>query len=62
MALKLPMLPEAINFENVHLTAEATAEVFSHLQESGYSWTHDRWDTLAIHENLIKYWRVECIR
>jgi FkbM family methyltransferase len=56
MALTLPEPPEAICFENMHLATRATAQLFERLSETGYLWTHDRWDTLAIHESLTKCW------
>ncbi|HTD67518.1 MAG TPA: hypothetical protein VK846_13415, partial [Candidatus Limnocylindria bacterium] len=56
MALELAIPPETINFENVHLTVEATAEVFGRLEKSGYAWTHDKWDTFAVHQRLFQRW------
>lgn len=56
MALDLPAPPDVINFENVHLTPDATDEVFNRLKKSGYVWTHDKWDTLAIHQGLVERW------
>lgn len=57
MALELPEPPQCINFENVHLTAPAKAELFPLLEAKGYLWTHDKWNTLAVQEKVLKGWR-----
>jgi FkbM family methyltransferase len=57
MALDLPSLPECISFENVHLSPHATIGLFTRLESHGYRWTHDQWNTLALHESLTKRWR-----
>jgi len=56
MALRLPVLPECINFENFHLNAGKTPELFSRLQAHGYRWTHTYWNTLAVHKHVIDRW------
>jgi FkbM family methyltransferase len=56
MALRLPVLPECINFESVHLDAGKTPELFSRLETHGYRWTHNYWNTLAVHQRLIDRW------
>jgi FkbM family methyltransferase len=56
MALRLPVLPECINFESVHLRAGTTRELFSRLQTHGYHWTHNYWNTLAVHKRVIDHW------
>jgi len=56
MALELVEPPECINFENLHLTAGAKAELFPLLESKGYLWTHDRWNTLAVQEKILKEW------
>jgi FkbM family methyltransferase len=53
MALRLPVLPEWINFESVHMDARKTPEFFSRLQAHGYRWTHNYWNTLAVHQRVI---------
>jgi FkbM family methyltransferase len=54
MALRLPVLPEWINFETFHLDADETTDIFSRLQAHGYRWTHNYWNTLAVHERVIE--------
>lgn len=54
MSLRLPVLPECINFENVHLKPDTAAELFSSLKAHGYVWTHDAWNTLAVHQRLLE--------
>jgi FkbM family methyltransferase len=56
MALDLPIPPECINFENLHLDATALDDVFERLRDAGYLWTHDKWNTLALHERITKRW------
>jgi FkbM family methyltransferase len=56
MALDLPRVPECINFEHVHLNAEERTEVFALLERHRYGWTHDQWNTLALHERLRMRW------
>jgi hypothetical protein len=53
MALRLPVLPEWINFESAHLDERKTRELFSRLEAHGYRWTHNYWNTLAVHERVI---------
>jgi hypothetical protein len=54
MALDLKVRPTCINFEHVHLTDADLAEVFKKLGDSGYVWTHDGWNTLALHESFTR--------
>jgi FkbM family methyltransferase len=56
MALRLPVIPECINFENTHLDDKKQNEVFSLLAQHGYSWTHDDWNTLALNKRLTDRW------
>jgi FkbM family methyltransferase len=56
MSLDLPFVPECINFENVHLQPKAIQQVFERLKECGYVWTHDKWNTLALHSRLTARW------
>jgi FkbM family methyltransferase len=53
MALRLPIPPECLYFENFHLDAGKTPELFSRLQTHGYSWIHGYWNTLAVHKRVI---------
>jgi FkbM family methyltransferase len=54
MALRLPLIPECISFENVHLDDKAQVGIFTLLEQHGYKWTHDHWNTLALHEQLLR--------
>lgn len=56
MALELTPVPECISFENEHLDDCARREVFQLLEQHGYVWTHDNWNTLALHDRLIQRW------
>lgn len=57
MALALPTPPDVINFERIHLTALGTRELFASLEQSGYTWTHDFFDTLALHKRFTQQWQ-----
>jgi FkbM family methyltransferase len=54
MALALQNTPLCINFEHTHLNNGAREEVFAALKAHGYQWSHDTWNTLAVHQD----WRV----
>jgi len=56
MALALPQTPSVINFERVHLTVANLKEIFPLLESHGYSWVHDRFDTLALHRRFTETW------
>jgi FkbM family methyltransferase len=60
MALNLPGLPMCINFESLHLKKGECESLFKKLAKAGYSWTHDQWNTLALHKSLINEWRHYC--
>jgi FkbM family methyltransferase len=47
MALKLPVRPDCINFEHVHLAAQDRQPLFDLLQENGYLLGYDAWNILA---------------
>ena len=53
MALTLPEQPLCINFEHTHLDLRTRDEVFTALKRNAYSWTHDNWNTLAMHRDWI---------
>jgi FkbM family methyltransferase len=57
MALELPVLPECIIFEHIHLNARKINDTFAKLQEHGYVWLHDEWNTLALRGTLVDRWR-----
>ena len=54
MAMELPDLPSVVNFERMHLTVASLKEVFGLLESRGYSWIHDRFDTLALHQRFTE--------
>ena len=56
MALALERTPSFINFENVHLPSNERDALFARLTASGYVWSHDRWNTLAVHARVIDAW------
>jgi FkbM family methyltransferase len=56
MALNLSTPPPCINFENLHLDESTKREIFGQLESSGYLWTHDKWNTLALHKTLVDEW------
>jgi FkbM family methyltransferase len=52
MALRLAYPPPFIYFENVHISDVADLDnLFNELRVGGYSWVHDKWNTLAIHRS-----------
>ena len=57
MALSLPTPPDVINFERMHLTAAGIKAVFENLKRCGYTWTHDFFDTLALHHRFTQQWQ-----
>lgn len=48
MALKLPVRPDCINFEHVHLIAQDRQPLFDLLKENGYALSYDTWNILAL--------------
>ena len=52
MALALPHTPECINFENLHLSLEAKTELYDLLSKDGYLYSHDKFNTMALHRRL----------
>ncbi len=48
MALKLPVRPDCINFEHVHLAARDRQPLFDLLEENGYLLSNDAWNILAM--------------
>lgn len=56
MALDLTPAPECISFENEHLDDFARREIFQLLEQRGYVWTHDNWNTFALHDRVIQRW------
>ena len=56
MALTLPVPPECISFENVHILPNALTTLFDRLRKHGYVWIHDEWNTLALYRTLLVHW------
>jgi len=54
MALQLPAIPAAINFENIHLSLAAKDELYELLTGRGYLFTHDKYNTLALHRRVLE--------
>jgi FkbM family methyltransferase len=54
MALKLPVRPDCINFEHVHLAARDRQPLFDLLEESGYLLGYDAWNILALQKNSLE--------
>jgi FkbM family methyltransferase len=54
MALKMPILPDCINFEHLHLTKADRQTLFDTLKVSGYVLGYDDWNILALRETLLK--------
>jgi len=54
MALKLPSPPACFNFENIHLSLATKEKLFRQLEAQGYAWTHDKYNTLALHRSLTE--------
>ncbi len=52
MALALDCPPDCINFENIHLSLETKAELYHLLEKDGYVFSHDKFNTLALHQRL----------
>ena len=52
MALTLDNIPGCINFENLHLSLETKTEVYALLTRNGYVYSHDKFNTMALHRRL----------
>ena len=52
MALDLPVLPKAINFEKKQLDTTTMADVHDRLQQKGYLLVYDEMNTLAVLESV----------
>jgi len=59
MALKIPVRPDCINFEHVHLTREDRKPLFDLLEAHGYLLGYDSWNILAVQLSLVKRMRGE---
>jgi FkbM family methyltransferase len=62
MALMLDDVPECINFENAHLSLETKSELYDLLTRTGYLFSHDRGNTLALHRRLTDNLPAFCLR
>lgn len=56
MALRLRQAPSFIYFEHIHLTGREKLEVYPRLEAGGYRWANDRFNTLAVHDRVIRAW------
>lgn len=54
MALSMPILPDCINFEHIHLPNADRRTLFDLLKASGYALGYDDWNILALRETLLK--------
>jgi FkbM family methyltransferase len=54
MALNLDTPPGCINFENIHLNLETKAALYDQLTRKGYVYSHDKFNTLALHQSLLE--------
>jgi FkbM family methyltransferase len=54
MALRMPILPDCINFEHIHLTKADRRTLFDLLKVSGYVLGYDDWNILALREALLR--------
>lgn len=59
MALNLSIVPGFINFENLHVKQKPkiSERLFCKLSEAGYTWIHDEYNTLAVHNRLTNLWK-----
>jgi FkbM family methyltransferase len=55
MALKLPVRPDCINFEHVHLAARDRQPLFDLLEENGYLLGYDAWNILALQKTSLEH-------
>jgi FkbM family methyltransferase len=54
MALKMPVRPDCINFEHIHLTSADRQLLFDVLKANGYLLGYDDWDILALQMPLLE--------
>jgi len=52
MALALDVPPACINFENLHMSLEVKAGLYDLLTRSGYVYSHDKFNSMALHCRL----------
>jgi FkbM family methyltransferase len=52
MALALEIPPACINFENLHMSLEVKAGLYDLLTRSGYVYSHDKFNSMALHRQL----------
>ena len=62
MALTLDNTPDCINFENFHLSLEAKTELYDLLTKNGYVYSHDKFNTMALHRRLTESLLALCQR
>jgi FkbM family methyltransferase len=54
MALKLPVLPDCINFEHIHLATRDRRPLFDLLKTNGYLLGYDEWNILAMQQAVME--------
>ncbi|HEX4138852.1 MAG TPA: FkbM family methyltransferase [Candidatus Methylacidiphilales bacterium] len=54
MALKMPVKPDCINFEHVHLKKQDRRPLYAELSAAGYLLCHDQWNVLAMQTAVIE--------
>jgi FkbM family methyltransferase len=53
MALALPIPPDCLNFENLHLSRDVKKELYALLTKCGYVYSHYKFNTMALHRRWI---------
>jgi FkbM family methyltransferase len=54
MAMKLPVRPDCINFEHVHLAGRDRQPLFDLLKDNGYALNYDAWNILALQKTAFQ--------
>lgn len=57
MALKMPVRPDCINFEHIHLTTADRQPLYDLLAANDYLLGYDAWNVLALQERVLKEWK-----
>lgn len=57
MALGMPVRPECINFEHIHLQAADRQPLFDLLQAHDYLLGYDAWNVLALQKSALEKWQ-----
>lgn len=62
MALRLPILPDCINFEHAHLPLFERNSLYNSLNANGYILGYDSWNILAVQKGLFEHLRTATAR